>query len=468
MRKKFICSACQRKFGTDNAGWTHIAFKHPDGADLNIQCCECNQVLNNIEDFEHHVHNHVPRDKHDRIPPKKLKDKKSPLPLPKTKPKCKSYKYFCSLCRKKFKTENLLITHVAFKHVAEAETFASQLICDSCQQVSSSLVDFKQHTPLTDPLSSNIPPSCPVPRPENDPPPSCTPPTSTRSANDPTMIKESSNKVSQVSNDLVKYSDRVNGIIVDDDDVDVVNGVVVVEDGDNDDYDDDDDVEVEKVDDQRERAEQRIENKKEEVEHREEEEVDEKEEEDDDVDYQSQIVLLSTKLTNELLNDRVDFLENKVLELKQYMTNLVSRFNEPILGTEEDITDDLLPILQNIEVEERPCSVPENGYYCSESDPPTSENGYFFSQPSSQENGHPTSEPGFYCSSPQWEPIEEECPFKDETNLDDSGDSKTRRKVIRHRALPAQEVEVGGQGVLGGLAQEARKRSKSRNSLAAA
>ena len=41
-----------------------------------------------------------------------------------------------------------------------------------------------------------------------------------------------------------------------------------------------------------------------------------------------------------------------------------------------------------------------------------SENGYFFSQPSSQENGHPTSEPGFYCSSPQWEPIEEECPFK--------------------------------------------------------
>ena len=36
--KRLICSVCRRKFGTENAGWTHIAFKHSGtGAELNIQ-----------------------------------------------------------------------------------------------------------------------------------------------------------------------------------------------------------------------------------------------------------------------------------------------------------------------------------------------------------------------------------------------------------------------------------------------
>ena len=42
---------------------------------------------------------------------------------------------YCALCRKKFETENALLTHIAFKHVRQADNLTPKFICDNCKQV---------------------------------------------------------------------------------------------------------------------------------------------------------------------------------------------------------------------------------------------------------------------------------------------------------------------------------------------
>lgn len=142
-RKKFICVKCERKFLTENAAWTHISFEHPGNPDLSveIQCCNCNQQFLNLSEHDQHVL---------EIHHEKQIEPEPTLCISDETPICKSkYKYYCSLCSRKFGSENALWTHAAFKHVDNCQDLSTQYYCDPCKLVFESLQEFNQHQEIS-------------------------------------------------------------------------------------------------------------------------------------------------------------------------------------------------------------------------------------------------------------------------------------------------------------------------------
>ena len=332
---------------------------------LQQQCCDCNKVLKNPEDLDQHCQaEHAVSDKPKTaekeclenvelnsatLPKRKSQTKRgrplssSLLVVPNSKLRCISFKHFCSLCRKKFKSSNQLMTHVAFQHVAEAETFAAKLICDSCKQVCSSMTEFDQHASRS--VKPVISSSRKKPTSASKP---CLP-TSSRSSRAGSPSKPSKELfpmpskrlLSESSNDLPspstsrKKSPRLSDIsasnlyggiteksktnhavandsvVVEDNcdknweakncsfassstDEEVRNGVINVEDCENDDYEDDDNETKDCLENENSMA---IDEHDKEIDHLEvisksdlREEVDEDEEEEEEIDYQSQVV----------------------------------------------------------------------------------------------------------------------------------------------------------------------------------
>ena len=137
IRKKFICVKCGRKFPTENAAWTHISFKHPGSTDLSveIQCSHCNEQFKNISELDQHVLQHEQGP--ETITPRPINDERF---------FCNSIlKYYCSLCIRKFSSENALWTHAAFKHVNSCESLSTLYYCDPCKLVFNTLEEFNQH-----------------------------------------------------------------------------------------------------------------------------------------------------------------------------------------------------------------------------------------------------------------------------------------------------------------------------------
>ena len=188
VRKKYICGACKRKFGTENAAWTHIAFQHTADSSqipLEIQCCDCKHVFETTNAWDEHVaqaHQQTqPPDLHEHaehgvsscpideqvvcstnsdnqalskvqelsINPavQDISGTQDPADLsnsPALDPafsdradlaeekafsvsskscSSRSFKLHCHLCKRKFKDDNALWTHVAFKHASKHNTF---------------------------------------------------------------------------------------------------------------------------------------------------------------------------------------------------------------------------------------------------------------------------------------------------------------------------------------------------------
>jgi len=154
MRKKYSCSACARLFATENSVWTHIAFKHPGVDDVQVQlhCCGC--LFSLAEDYDEHVatvHNAPQLDTLAEATILSSNDAavtKNQLVRDSIQAQCRLFKFICSLCRKKFTSENALWTHAAFSHAVEAAAnkISAHLSCDSCKVIFSSRQLFDEHT----------------------------------------------------------------------------------------------------------------------------------------------------------------------------------------------------------------------------------------------------------------------------------------------------------------------------------
>ena len=136
-------------------------------------CCDCKTLFPSETDLEKHVDEHhtiVPDFKNDDFNPENdsLGVQCSPTRLEKEsfdetsqkvevpRPKCVSYKLFCSLCKKKFQSEHILWTHVTFKHGNRSQDFVSQFCCDSCKCRFNSLDEFNKHSELVNGHSSEV------------------------------------------------------------------------------------------------------------------------------------------------------------------------------------------------------------------------------------------------------------------------------------------------------------------------
>ena len=179
LRKKYVCTACRRKFGTSNAAWTHVAFTHDQVVQANVEilCCDCKTLFPTETDLEKHVdevHTAPPviaeedlssaNERSLGLEELNLSSQNETLivtnesPSPEKAPEenieentkaltqCKSFKLHCSLCKKKFKSENVLWTHVTFKHGNKSQNFMPQFSCDSCKSIFDSLEEFKEHS----------------------------------------------------------------------------------------------------------------------------------------------------------------------------------------------------------------------------------------------------------------------------------------------------------------------------------
>jgi len=544
LRKKYVCTACRRKFGTSNAAWTHVAFTHDQVVQANVEilCCDCKTLFPDETDLEKHVveiHSAPPLVPEEDIRPANdwslgldelnLSSLNEPLrvitdsPSPekeleenieghtKTVTQCKSFKLHCRLCKKKFMSENVLWTHVTFKHGSKSQNFTPQFSCDSCKSIFDSLEEFKKHS-LSSFLSEphrivhksldinhyvfsehcsgmlnvdksiehkdSIEVSCcdakekttsgksdennvhlnfnacdqvealnPLCVPKNE-----------HLANtiddvprEPTELLNSSNELIAVipefsteygsqadnrseSSSIESHLDnhRENNLAIDgEQDCGNTTPKIASSPGSNtvilaQNIEEDEPMIVT-------------------------EEDEESEDEYEGRDIASEIVLLSSMLTNELLSDRVNFLENKVVSLQKYMQDLV----DGMLRDTEPAVDQAAALDEKVLAQRSP-SIGDPNTILEEFMEPLviSEEGY-------DER---------VCMEVCREETVVDTPFSD--SLDDPEENKasteefleskttSRRKMSRTRVLPTQDSAEGN--------PESRKRSKSRNSLASA
>ena len=142
-----MCSACCRKFATENALWTHAAFKHPSttqpstvGFRLDLACRSCGCSFTNETELEHHLLENGPKQLRQLLAgtakattTTNSADDDCPsstdssglicrtdsvvLSPANTGGKgCVKSRFACAECGRKFADRNALWTHLAFKH----------------------------------------------------------------------------------------------------------------------------------------------------------------------------------------------------------------------------------------------------------------------------------------------------------------------------------------------------------------
>lgn len=481
-RQKVSCTRCRRKFDSENAVWTHISFKHPGSTDISIEfeCCDCKQVYKQQTDLDAHViEHHTTTTSDDKSDITTASSSEQPLNETTAlanlsleingKPsieQCRTYKYFCALCSKKFATENAIWTHATFKHAGKTD-FLARYICDTCKLVFESKNDLERHTNNRDDVETQEEQLCQL----------------EVSCDDSTIVDIPDTAEYRLKSEDVAIN---SGTTSSDNDADVENedGPVIFTDetvevnkrnvqvegsGDNDDSLDHDGSDTVPPDCPDEKVSINP-------------EVCDSDSSNDvsisdllDEDVQSQIILLSSMLTNELLDHRVSYLEDKVLQLQTYLQSLVDgllseRPDSCNIDARESAVDASSPLSSG-------GTSSRDDDHCQESNRSLDE---VVDEDDSRldmyiepllPHGDPLDALMFTkLKSPETEigvtveevvGAEDSCVYFDGPSWKEDNliDTRTRRKLLKSRSQPSQESE---------LVEHVRKRSTSRNSQAAA
>jgi len=422
--KKYCCTLCRRRFVSENAVWTHISFKHPgytETTPIELECCDCKQVYSTESDLDKHVIEHHPNNLTVAESPSEISFSSLNSDI---SSKCKTYKYFCSICKKKCATENAIWTHVTFQHVGQLDNFSAQYICDTCKLVFISKEQFELHSNelkqhdginsfhvkehITEILDDGV-----------------------------TKLRLNPVNKQLESRDLDCHHNDDSSVKCDMTNDHIHNEQEYENDGNkgNAESDSSDDVSITGL-------------------------LDE--------DVQGQIILLSTMLTNELLEHRVSFLEDKVHELQTYMHNLVDGLLleavDPCVVTNEVSPSSVNDSLGNLVDNDSIVFKDEDGLMDMYMEPLLAKNedtacldALIFTKLKSSETEVGVVE----------EVVEDSRSLFLDTPLDETGskleenftETRTRRRLLRNRTLPVQEIE---------LPECNRKRSTSRNYQATA